>query len=67
MRPIEPDISPAKAGALFFSSVTMRTATFGPTPGARDTEVLSCRAIAFASSPGVSVDKRASATLEPTP
>ena len=41
----------------------MRWATFGPTPGARATIPLSCRAIAEARSPGARVDWIASATF----
>ena len=40
---------------MSFNSVTMRSATFGPTPGVRDTAALSRSAIAFASSAGGSV------------
>ena len=52
--------SPEKAGALVFSSVTMRIATFGPTPGARETAARSCEAFALARPSGVSVDRSAS-------
>jgi len=38
----------ANAGALSFNSVTMRSATFGPTPGVRATCALSRSAIALA-------------------
>src|SRR5882724_6549600 len=37
----------ANAGALSFNSVTMRSATFGPTPGVRATATLSRSAIAW--------------------
>src|SRR5262249_42745109 len=57
----------ANAGALSFNSVTMRSATFGPTPGVRVTAALSRNAMAFASSAGGSVPSTANATLAPTP
>ena len=57
----------AKAGALSFNSVTMRSATFGPTPGVRATMALSRIAMAEASSAGLSVPSTESATLAPTP
>ena len=62
-----PDRRSAKAGALSFSSVTMRSATFGPTPGARAIVALSRIAIAEARSPTFSVPSTESATLAPTP
>ena len=43
----------AKAGALSFSSETMRWASFGPTPGPRATEALSPVAMAVASAAGI--------------
>ena len=59
--------APEKAGALSFSSATMRAATFGPTPGARATIALSCNATALARSPADRVPITASATRAPTP
>src|SRR6516225_7471571 len=45
----------------------MRSATFGPTPGARATMALSRMAMAEASSLGLRVPSTESATLAPTP
>ena len=52
---------------LSFSSVTMRWASFGPTPWARATMALSSRATAAASSAGGSTSSTASAAFGPTP
>ncbi len=52
---------------MSFSSVTMRSATLGPTPGARAIVALSRIAMADARSAGLSVPSTESATLAPTP
>ena len=52
---------------LSFSSVTMRRASFGPTPLARATAALSCRLTAAASSGGGSTSSTDRAALGPTP
>ena len=56
-----------KAGALSFSSATMRAASFGPTPGARAMAALSPVAMAVAKRAGIEHRENASATLAPTP
>jgi hypothetical protein len=52
---------------LSLSSVTMRWASFGPTPDARVRLVLSCTSTASASADGASVPSNASASFAPTP
>ena len=52
---------------MSFSSVTMRSATFWPTPGERAIIALSRNAMALARSAGASVPNTESATLVPTP
>ena len=48
---------------LSFSSLTMRWASFGPTPSARVSAALSCATIAVASASGASAPRIASASL----
>src|SRR3546814_6410477 len=63
-----PDAPPsARPPALSFNSLTMRWASLGPTPLARDTIALSPLAIAAWRSAGASVERIASATRAQTP
>src|SRR5579859_329661 len=55
------------AMGLSFSSVTMRSASFGPTPWARETAAWSPRPAAACSSAGGRTSRTASAALGPTP
>ncbi|MDT4886539.1 hypothetical protein FQZ97_1229060 [compost metagenome] len=55
------------AGTLPLSSVTTRSASFGPTPLARPIIALSCTANPLEISDGDITERMANATREPTP
>ena len=52
---------------MSFNSATMRAASFGPTPGARETAARSCSAMALARSFGASTERMAKCHLGADP